>query len=490
MEQLINATAKQFTLLLANIFEFGLPYSSLKEKWHLHMARLREVITIAAARSSRPQAVVGLTLAVLILAISFTVRFDRPLSEMRLGHPESYAALLNARQIVAGDRAGIDIFSALVAAISLISSCDPIQVVRFLPPIISLLTLMMLFLIVKRLTDSTCAALVSLFTVGAYIFTIPAMLLDKRSESELIFLATLRYTLNEAYIRQWSGSQFEVGILFVLFIIYTAITSTKIRVSGLLPLILAAYATPTVAALALLAALFLLILQSEAWKRVIVVVFCLLATIIAGLYPLSTLTNVDFSSTRAFLLTLPIWTAIIFGCLFALLARVSFYFEYAAAISFITFSLFFLLPSRIEDHYVEYDITARKTYEISQRFARREWLVVAPVEQLAEVYGLGWYEDLAKFTQQQQLQNVATKHTFVFVEKKPFVFRKEEQSVGFQMLTDPTYRFYRSAAGRASIEFAALKLCEELHSKYQKDKRHSYIYYEDEAIRIYHFEKK
>jgi hypothetical protein len=51
------------------------------------------------------------------------------------------------------------------------------------------------------------------------------------------------------------------------------------------------------------------------------------------------------------------------------------------------------------------------------------------------------------------------------------------------VLSDPTYRNYRSASGRSKLEQATLQLCE----TYRLHHPESRIYYEDEHLRIYQF---
>jgi hypothetical protein len=74
---------------------------------------------------------------------------------------------------------------------------------------------------------------------------------------------------------------------------------------------------------------------------------------------------------------------------------------------------------------------------------------------------------------------------FVFVEKHPFqYFASEPKVVSFSILTDPTYRNYRSPAGRSSLEMATMRLCEryaEVHP--------SRIFYEDQDLKIYQFSR-
>ncbi|KAF0248780.1 MAG: hypothetical protein FD167_1815 [bacterium] len=152
------------------------------------------------------------------------------------------------------------------------------------------------------------------------------------------------------------------------------------------------------------------------------------------------------------------------------------------------------LPRQPDFQYLEYDISARKTLEITQQFPKKQWLVVAPVEQLAISYGYGWYEDLAVFVNkyQEEVKDAQFNFlypldTFIFVEKKPFVvFDQEPQYVPFSTLNDLTYKNYRSPAGRASLEQQAIILCETYRQFHPEMK----VYYEDDVLRIYFIPKK
>ena len=62
-------------------------------------------------------------------------------------------------------------------------------------------------------------------------------------------------------------------------------------------------------------------------------------------------------------------------------------------------------------------------------------------------------------------------------------FANEPSTLPNSILTDRTYRYYRSSAGRASLEFEALQMCE----TYRLNHPDSEIYYEDLELRIYHF---
>jgi hypothetical protein len=53
--------------------------------------------------------------------------------------------------------------------------------------------------------------------------------------------------------------------------------------------------------------------------------------------------------------------------------------------------------------------------------------------------------------------------------------------VPFAVLTDATYRSYRSPAGRASLESDALQLCE----SYRQNHSDMEVYFKDENLQIY-----
>ncbi len=121
--------------------------------------------------------------------------------------------------------------------------------------------------------------------------------------------------------------------------------------------------------------------------------------------------------------------------------------------------------------------------------------MVAPTEQLAETLGLGGYEDLAEFVEkyQDRASNPefripdAPEDLFVYVEKRPFeYFSREPAFVPLSVLSDTTYRSYRSPAGRASLESAALQLCE----SYRKSHDDADVFFEDENLRIYHVHRQ
>jgi hypothetical protein len=157
---------------------------------------------------------------------------------------------------------------------------------------------------------------------------------------------------------------------------------------------------------------------------------------------------------------------------------------------FLAITLNFCLPSPPQLDYLEYDASARKAVEISRLFPHHQWTIVAPIEQLSQVYGRGWYEDLAQFVDKYhdrvadpQFHLPGQTSLLIFAEKQPFMADKPEFPVPYSVLSDPTYRNYRSASGRAKLAQATLQLCK----TYRQHHPESRIYYENDRLRIYQF---
>ncbi|MCY7369134.1 MAG: hypothetical protein LH474_13395 [Chamaesiphon sp.] len=205
----------------------------------------------------------------------------------------------------------------------------------------------------------------------------------------------------------------------------------------------------------------------------------------------------NFQLLNPVLITLPIGLSLTVGLFFVAVAAGGrlLLANWSAPICltiFIAVTLNFSLPSLPQLDYLEYDAAARKAVEISRLFPYQQWTVVAPIEQLSQVYGRGWYEDAAQFTAKYQDRVKDPSFVFpqptalfVFVEKQPFTTDKPEYPVLYSVLIDPTYRNYRSPSGRTQLAAAMLKLCETYRKQHPPlDTR---IYYEDDRLIIYQF---
>jgi hypothetical protein len=155
-------------------------------------------------------------------------------------------------------------------------------------------------------------------------------------------------------------------------------------------------------------------------------------------------------------------------------------------------ALIVLLPQNSGALYLEYPAAQAQTLDMAARLPRGKWLLVAPIEQLAESYGRGWYEEPSAFVARYSSRagdpaftfDLAVEDVLVLVEKRPFkTFTSEAAAVPFSTLTDPTYRNYRSLAGRASLQAQLRELCE----AYRRTHEGASIHYEDDDLTIYRF---
>ena len=150
-----------------------------------------------------------------------------------------------------------------------------------------------------------------------------------------------------------------------------------------------------------------------------------------------------------------------------------------------------VIPRSASANYVEYDAAARQTLRIAADFPKYKWMIVAPVEPWPLSYGRGWHMNLHEF-----VDDIAPRiddafqlpyqvdDLFVFVETRPFsTYAAEAADVPFSTLIDPVYRHYRSLAGRASLQYAAHKLCERLRDRQPA----ASVFYEDGRLKIYRF---
>ena len=72
---------------------------------------------------------------------------------------------------------------------------------------------------------------------------------------------------------------------------------------------------------------------------------------------------------------------------------------------------------------------------------------------------------------------------FIFVEKRPFItFPTLPAVLPDALAFDPIYQSYRSTAGRATLQYYALQLCED----YRRSHSDLTIDFEDADFRIYH----
>lgn len=438
-------------------------------------------------------AVIG-TIAVLGFAI--LLRFEHPLTEFRYGHPDTYSQLLITQQILAREPPPVNylpIFPSLAAFISALSGIHPVRVVSLLGAIFGTLLVLGVGYTVRNLTKSGAAALAATYSLGAYLFAIALPSFSWFPPELQQWLGTLQDNLARGLIRSWAVSDLEVGALFVLLglgcstQIFRARQRTEAIVNTCCCLLLVAAIAPSLLLLCLFAGFGIIFGRQMALFT--------LSTAWVGLSLLSALPDSNFPLLQGIFATLPIGLSLLVGLLFIALATVGrlLLASWSAPVCLtlvIAITLNFCLPPPPQINYLEYDAAARKAVEIGYILPHHQWTVVAPIEQLSQVYGRGWYEDLAQFTAKYRnrvgeadFQFPIATQLLIFAEKRPFNGDRRELPVSYSVLQDPTYRHYRSSSGRRRLAQATIQMCE----TYRQHHPLSKIYYEDERLRIYQF---
>jgi len=429
---------------------------------------------------------------IVILAFSLLLRWKYPLAQLRFSHPDSYSDLLIARQIATGKYPGLNYFpsfSALAATMSLLGSIDAMQTIRFLSPILGVIMVLSVGYFVSVFSKNRFSTLVAMLALGIYLFT-----WEQIPDLELpIWSSNIIHTLNNSLVRQWTGDELEIGTISLLLGLGYLFDSDRregitFKINLACSLILVAISAPSLLVLTAIAPIGLL------GGRKLLLVGVTSAWITLAMFAQGT---EKLMWTHSFLLTLPVALSLFSGLLFSGIVAVvktqsPKWAETLCLGLAIALSCNFLLPLTPQITYLEYDIAARKTLEIKNLFPRNSWSLAAPTEQLAEIYGSGWYKDLALLVEQYadkvadpEFQfPISGTDLFVFVEKIPFVtFADEPTSLPNSILSDRTYRYYRSTAGRASLEFEALQICK----TYFQNHSDSQIYFENAELRIYQF---
>lgn len=426
-----------------------------------------------------------------VLAMTVILHAERPVRELRFDQPEQYSVLLRARELMLNlHPAGRPFVSpTVIAATSFLSGADATQVTRFLSPVFEVLVVLAAGLLLHACTRSAVASVAVLYCLGAAAFppvrndaVVPVSILQK-----------LKNVVGSSPSRMRPSAEFGLGLLFLLLSLAILVDwyRNKRGWDSLLDFFCCLSLTGIVSQFLLLVLVItavVLLLRS----LVGLVGFVLLCFGFAAYVALSG--NVTAPDGMGALLWVA--AALLVGCSLALIeakllacgVRATRNLLLAACLCV---ALVWLRPQRLLGQYLEYEAAARATREIASTFPRQTWVVVAPVEQLAEALGSGAYEDLAQFVEKYRSLVVGPEFhyqevqqdLFIYVEKRPFqIFSREPAIVPFSILTDPTYRNYRSPGGRASLEAAALQLCE----NYRQHHADVSIFFENEDLRIYH----
>jgi hypothetical protein len=484
--------------ILFDILDQQISWLSVQKEVRSHLISWQKRVFQPGYQNQRVRSEFLPTLVALTIILSFTLilRYEHPLLEARFSHPDSYQTLLTTRQILAGGAFTGNtppVFASVAAVLALLGAVDPMQVVRFLSPLLGVALVVTIGYGMYALMRNGVAALVSMLSLGTYWFTCTWGIPDHLPFWLQQYLGILITQLNADLIRQWTGTDPELGALFLILAIiqlnrglYQRYRSAWIGAGCCSAIV--ALAAPQLLLLAVIGNLGLVI--SQRWTLGMIALGWLSLGLLAPLLNPSQL-------LQPFLITLPIALSLLCGYVFALLSR-PFQLIWGDLTSSIGLILIFaivvnfLLPFSPNITYLEYDIVARETLALNSRFSAKQWMLIAPTEQLSETYGEAWYGDLAEFvdTYADQAQQpdfrfpFSIPDLFVFVEKHPFkTFQIEPSNISGESAFDPVYRNYRTLAGRSSLQFDAMELCE----AYRQTHLDSSIEYEDNVLKVYHF---
>jgi hypothetical protein len=427
---------------------------------------------------------------VVVLGTTVVLRAEHAVRELRFDQPEQYSALLRARELMLNTHSvgRPFVFPAVIATTSLLSSADPTQVTRFLTPAIGLLVVLATGLLIQVCARAGVACVAAIYCLGAAVFP-PA-----RDQIGVAISATekIESVFSSSPTTIQARPEFALGLLCLLLaLVFLADWYRNSRGwDSLLDfaccLLLTGIVSQALLVVLMMAAGVLLLRPLAGLFSFVMLCYGLVAC--ATLYTGTTIPD-------EMRMTLPVAAAILVGCILAsieaqLVARAGRRAETVLLAACLCVAVIWLRPQRLLGQCLEYEAAARATQEIAYTFPRQTWVVAAPVEQLAETFGLGGHEDLAGFVEKYRSQvsspefqfQDARENLFIYVEKKPFqIFSREPEAVSFSVLTDPTYRNYRSPGGRASLEAAALQLCE----SYRRYHSNTDVFFENEVLRIY-----
>ena len=406
---------------------------------------------------------------------------------LRLHQPDEYLALLRTRELIlsANVFSRPFFFPSLAATNAVLSAVDPLPAVQALCALQPVLLSLALGRVAFLLTRSLLASAVAMYCQG-----VASVLHALAPAAALCFGA--ESGLAQAMSTPPPNSLEIQGALMILLLWMAVLTEA--RSSGVSGGLMA----PTVACAIGLAAscpVFLLLLPfvgaaclSRRPKLLITLGLSVLTIGCIGWMAYTPLPALDPQGVACVVcLLLGLLT---YGAEVILVALAGLPVRILLGAAWVFVAVTWLPPQATAEQPLEYESVARNATAIAEQFPHQRWIIAAPVEQLAEVYSLGSFEDLASLVNKAQGDDLATAfrfgssydNLFIFVEKNPFSpFNAEPDTVEFPVLADSTYRYYRSPAGRASLEARAIHLCE----TYRATHHDITIFYEDESIRIY-----
>jgi hypothetical protein len=498
-------------LEILDLIEFnnfrGSIYNYLNDKKTSFFLLLKNILK--TGESLPPATLLGASFFLIVFSFIFTVNFSQPLKEFRFTFVENYQTLLFTWQILLNEKtsSGINFLPSVNAALSTLAAVNPLEVVGFSSAILVCLTFLLTAITVWNLTGYKSLGLITFYLLGTNLLYLPK--LDRVNINKLpnTLLENIISIFYENLSQNIFGGEYLLTLILLLLALnfYSFFIKEKKEnnsqenlqnlIGFLVSLLLLSIKSPV-----LLLPTFFTILFINILPRLSLLVFSSSLITLLIIFELKKVglqsSFLDFGDLK---LIFPITVVLfcgVFGQVFIYCLRflLKDYSELLIATVVVAVTINFLPKEfKASNQYLEYEISVRKTLEIAKNFPKKQWLIIAPLEELAISYGNGWYEDLDSFVKKYQekvkeddFKFLFPLDTFIFVEKKPFAFFKEEPKyVPFITLRDLSYKNYRSSVGRASLEQQAIMLCETYRGTHKEVK----VYYEDEVLRIYFIPK-
>src|SRR5258705_11442487 len=181
-----------------------------------------------APASSRPRAEVRvnpwlrvfegreLLVACFAVALGTTVvlRAEHAVRELRFDQPEQYSALLRARELMLNSHPAARpfVFPAVIAVTSLLSSTDPMQVTRFLTPVVGLLVVLATGLLIHVCTRAAVACVAAIYCLGAAVLP-PA---TNQTGVAMSAMGQIQSVMSGPSATIRARPEFALGLLFLL----------------------------------------------------------------------------------------------------------------------------------------------------------------------------------------------------------------------------------------------------------------------------------
>jgi hypothetical protein len=394
------------------------------------------------------------------------------LFNLRLPNPDDYVQLRTSHELLAGSWSGLlaPPVAVLTAMVARLAASDPMQVLRFLRPILYVSCAAAAASLVKRLTRQPelgwCVGVIAALYLETPFFDLGmtrAVLVPSSNDllavSALLVGLALFFDDRRPQMAPWEAWATlmiaEAGAPFVAALAFggaVVVTTVPVRV-----------AAPSLGAVLFIAGLAIGPLGQGALPA-FGVYFVLVG---AGLI-LAYVARSAVSALRRYarLVTGGVHPLVVVPGIFVLAN-----------------------PFGMPTLYLEHDATARQTVTLAHAHKGSPWVLVGAPEQEIEIGNDGEFEDLQQFVLRYGSRvsdpgfrfDIPVRRIFVQVERRPFRDEAVERLWSPSYAANSQWAAYRLRARRESLHQAALALCE----SYRRTHFGVSIIYEDDDLRVY-----